>query len=63
MKKITIKDIAKEAGVSIGLASMVLNGKSGVSTKNIEKVRAVMKRLNYQPTKLLQYSEAVPEKQ
>lgn len=51
MKKITIKDIAKEAGVSIGLASMVLNGKSGVSTKNIEKVRAVMKRLNYQPNK------------
>ncbi len=51
MKKITIRDIAKEAGVSVGLASMVLNGKSGVSSKNIEKVRAVMKRLNYQPNK------------
>lgn len=51
MKKITIRDIAKEAGVSVGLASMVLNGKSGVSAKNMEKVRAVMKRLNYQPNK------------
>ena len=51
MKKITIKDIAKEAGVSVGLASMVLNGKAGVSRKNIEKVRAVMERLNYKPNK------------
>ena len=51
MKKITIKDIAKEAGVSVGLASMVLNGKSGVSPKNAEKVRVVMERLNYKPNK------------
>ena len=51
MKKITIKDIAKEAGVSVGLASMVLNGKAGVSTKNVQKVRAVMERLNYRPNK------------
>lgn len=51
MKKITIKDIAREAGVSVGLASMVLNGKPGVSEKNAEKVRAVMRRLNYTPNK------------
>ena len=29
MKKITIKDIAREAGVSVGLVSMVLNRKAG----------------------------------
>lgn len=51
MKKITIKDIAREAGVSVGLASMVLNEKPGVSSKNAEKVRAVMDRLNYKPNK------------
>ena len=51
MKRITIKDIAREAGVSVGLASMVLNGKPGVSSRNIEKVRAVMDRLNYKPNK------------
>lgn len=51
MKKTTIKDIAKEAGVSVGLASMVFNGKPGVSQKNIEKVMAVMKKMNYTPNK------------
>lgn len=51
MKKVTIKDIAREAGVSVGLASMVLNGKPGVSAKNYEKVRSVMQKLNYKPNK------------
>ena len=51
MKKITIKDIAREAGVSVGLVSMVLNRKAGVSSKNTEKVRDVMERLNYKPNK------------
>ena len=51
MKKITIKDIAREAGVSVGLVSMVLNRKAGVSSKNTEKVREVMERLNYSPNK------------
>jgi len=51
MKKVTIKDIAREAGVSVGLASMVFNGKPGVSQKSIEKVMAVMKRMNYTPNK------------
>lgn len=51
MKKVTIKDIAREAGVSVGLASMVFNGKPGVSQKNIEKVMAVMKKMNYTPNK------------
>ena len=30
---------------------MVLNGKAGVSTKNAEKVRSIMDRLNYRPNK------------
>ena len=51
MKKITIKDIAREAGVSVGLVSMVLNRKPGVSSKNAEKVRDVIARLNYKPNK------------
>lgn len=51
MKKVTIKDIAREAGVSVGLASMVFNGKPGVSQKSQEKVMAVMKKMNYTPNK------------
>lgn len=45
-----IYDIAKEAGVSIATVSRVLNNKSRVSPKTVEKVRAVMERCNYTPS-------------
>lgn len=44
-----IYDIAKEAGVSISTVSRVLNNKSRVSQKTIEKVRRVMEEHNYSP--------------
>ncbi|PUA40706.1 LacI family transcriptional regulator [Paenibacillus elgii] len=43
----TIKDIAKEAGVSHGTASNVLNGKGNVSVKKIQLVEAAAKKLGY----------------
>ncbi|HDL5249819.1 TPA: LacI family DNA-binding transcriptional regulator, partial [Mannheimia haemolytica] len=44
---ITMKDIAKEANVSLGTVSNVLNGKSNVSLAKIEKVQAAVEKLGY----------------
>ncbi len=51
MDKITIKDIAQEAGVSVGLVSMTLNGRSGVNPKTAAAIMQVVKKLNYTPNK------------
>lgn len=53
MVKLTIKDIAREAGVSITTVSRVLNNKEeGMSQKTREKVLRLMEEVNYQPNKL-----------
>ena len=51
MGKITIKDIAREAGVSVGLVSMTLNGRAGVNPQTSQKIMEGVKRLNYTPNK------------
>lgn len=48
MKKVTIKDVAKYAGVSIGTVSKVLNNKGYVSAAVKERVRDAIEKLNYQ---------------
>ncbi|WP_035651293.1 MULTISPECIES: LacI family DNA-binding transcriptional regulator [unclassified Flavobacterium] len=53
MKKITIKDIATEAEVSISTVSFVINGKGekmGISAAVIKKVQDVAESLNYRPS-------------
>ena len=53
MKKITIKDIATEAEVSISTVSFVINGKGekmGISATVIKKVQEVAGKLNYRPS-------------
>ena len=49
MKKITIKDVAREAGVSIATVSNALNNSDVVQPKTREHVLAVAQRLNYVP--------------
>jgi len=50
MKKITIKDIASEAGVTPTTVSYVLNGRlNKVSAQTVERIREVMRELNYVP--------------
>ena len=50
MRKITIKDVAKHAGVSTAAVSYVLNGKEHkVSADTIEKIQNAVKLLNYIP--------------
>lgn len=46
---VTIREIAKECGVSIATVSNVLNGKSGVSKKTREMVMAKVQELHYMP--------------
>lgn len=46
---VTIKDVAKESGVSVSTVSKVLNGSPTISEPTIQKVQAVMERLHYSP--------------
>lgn len=49
MKTITLKDVAKKAGVGVGTASRVLNNQAHVSEDKRERVMAAIEALNYQP--------------
>ena len=44
-----IKDVAKEAGVSIATVSYVLNGTRTISPETVKLVKAAAKKLNYTP--------------
>ena len=54
-KRVTIKDIATEAGVSIALVSFVMNNKSDgketyrVNKETAQRILEVAQKLNYQP--------------
>ncbi len=48
-KRTTIKDVAKEANVSVATISYVLNGKESISEETKERVRAAIQKLNYVP--------------
>lgn len=49
MPRTTIKDIAKECGVSLSTVSLVLNGNPRISPATREKVMAAVDRHGYQP--------------
>lgn len=49
LHKITIKDVAKEAGVSIASVSRYLNNPSSLRRPNRERIAAAAKKLNYHP--------------
>jgi LacI family transcriptional regulator len=49
MKRLTIEDVAKRAGVSKGTVSAVINGKTTVKMETRELILRVMKELNYRP--------------
>jgi LacI family transcriptional regulator len=46
---VTIKDVAREAGVSIATVSRILNGSGVVSEKLMEKVQSAVEATGYQP--------------
>lgn len=47
--KLTIKDVARAAGVSVATASMALNDRDGVRETTKAKVRRVAREMNYVP--------------
>lgn len=49
MKRVTIKDVAKEAGVSITTVSHALNGKGILSRETRAYVQNIAKQMNYVP--------------
>ena len=46
---VTIKDVAKEAGVSLMTVSRVINNKEHIASATREKVQAALEKLNYMP--------------
>ena len=51
-KKVTIKDIAAEAGVSMMTVSKVLNARGSVSVKTRDRIMAIAGRLHYRPNQI-----------
>ncbi|HRZ14679.1 MAG TPA: LacI family DNA-binding transcriptional regulator [Candidatus Omnitrophota bacterium] len=49
-KTLSIKDVAKLAGVSISTVSRVINKNSGVKNRNLSKVQDAIKQLNFKPS-------------
>lgn len=47
---VTIRDVAKHAGVSVATVSRCLNNSPHISEKTLEKVKESMEALNYQPS-------------
>ena len=47
--KVTIYDVAREAGLSIATVSRVINGKGGVTSKGEKKIREAISKLGYLP--------------
>ena len=48
----TIKDVAKECGVSVTTVSLIINGKAKerrISEETCERVHTAMKKLGYRP--------------
>jgi LacI family transcriptional regulator len=46
---VSIKDVARAAGVSIASVSRVLSGKPGVGTETAERIRKVIEEMDYRP--------------
>lgn len=46
---VTMKDVAREAGVSLGTVSRVINHAAGIKPATLEKVKAAIEKLNYVP--------------
>jgi LacI family transcriptional regulator len=48
-KRVTIKDIASQAGVSLGTVHLALNDKAGVSERTRSRILAIARELDYRP--------------
>lgn len=53
MSRVTLKDVAKKAGVSISTVSLALRGRGMVSRKTVERLRSIALELGYRPNPML----------
>ena len=51
MSKVSIKDVAKEAGVSVSSVSFYMNRPERLSKSSIERIKAACEKLQYNPGK------------
>lgn len=54
MKRVTIYEVAKEAGVSLATVSRVINGSDVVRSETKERVEAAIEKLGYKPNAIAQ---------
>ena len=52
MAKTTLQDVAREAGVSVATVDRVLNGRAGIHARMVDRVKAAVERLHYEPDRL-----------
>jgi LacI family transcriptional regulator len=50
--KTTLQDVAREAGVSVATVDRVLNGRAGIHARMVDRVKAAVERLHYEPDRL-----------
>ncbi len=55
MAKVTIRDVAQAAQVSVGTASMALNGKPNINEDTRKKILNIAKKLHYNPNPYAQF--------
>lgn len=55
MSKVTIRDVAREAGVGIGTVSRVINKRGQVSEKTRRKVEVVIEQLGFKPNPIARH--------
>ena len=48
-REATVKDVAREAGVSVMTVSRVINGKTNVRPATAEKINQAIRKTNYRP--------------
>lgn len=51
-RRVTMADVAREAGVSLMTVSRVVNGKGGISAATRERVQQIIDRLGYRPSNI-----------
>ena len=54
MKRVTIRDIAKAAGVSVGTVQRALNDFGNISPQTRERVKNIAKKMGYEPSYIAQ---------
>ncbi len=50
--RVTLQNVAREAGVSLASVDRVMHGRGGVRAETVDRVQAALARLNYRPNRL-----------